>query len=271
MRIICGRRGSGVRATEKSHGTGGLLFYASIPWLRPRHQLLLYLMNSDGVVHLTFKILFLSLCRRRSHNSSRAAWVAKRRRSATHPRRWKTPYPTHRSSSTPISVKHSFSTQMRQGRESQAHYIRRATTEKNAQYCLSHEAWRTLKQGIPQQNWNAWPWYGAFTAWNTTSTALNLYTDHAALKWIWDMKSTVNSLLFKGSLILNAGQHSPRTPKPETRSRGKAHAVLSDLGINCLLGATIWQRPGGIDTKRSLSGNRRYAWSGSFDDPRKFR
>lgn len=32
---------------------------------------------------------------------------------------------------------------------------------------------------------------------------LKLHTDHAALKWIWDIKSTVNSRLFKWSLILN--------------------------------------------------------------------
>jgi hypothetical protein len=32
---------------------------------------------------------------------------------------------------------------------------------------------------------------------------LKLYTDHAALKWIWDVKSTANSRLFKWSLILN--------------------------------------------------------------------
>ena len=32
---------------------------------------------------------------------------------------------------------------------------------------------------------------------------LKLYTDHSALKWIWDIKSTVNSRLFKWSLILN--------------------------------------------------------------------
>jgi len=32
---------------------------------------------------------------------------------------------------------------------------------------------------------------------------LKLFTDHAALKWIWDVKSTVNSRLFKWSLILN--------------------------------------------------------------------
>jgi hypothetical protein len=32
---------------------------------------------------------------------------------------------------------------------------------------------------------------------------LKLYTDHAALKWIWDIKSTINSRLFKWSLILN--------------------------------------------------------------------
>lgn len=32
---------------------------------------------------------------------------------------------------------------------------------------------------------------------------LTLITDYAALKWIWDIKSTVNSRLFKWSLALN--------------------------------------------------------------------
>jgi hypothetical protein len=32
---------------------------------------------------------------------------------------------------------------------------------------------------------------------------LKLYTDHTALKWIWDIKSTANSRLFKWSLMLN--------------------------------------------------------------------
>ena len=76
MRIICGRRGSGVGATEKGHGTGGLLFYASIPRRKPRPQLLLYLKNSHGVVHLTSKIFSLSLYKTRSHNTSRATWLA---------------------------------------------------------------------------------------------------------------------------------------------------------------------------------------------------
>jgi hypothetical protein len=30
---------------------------------------------------------------------------------------------------------------------------------------------------------------------------LTLYTDHSALKWIWDIKSTINSRLFRWSLI----------------------------------------------------------------------
>jgi hypothetical protein len=36
---------------------------------------------------------------------------------------------------------------------------------------------------------------------------LTLYTDHSALKWIWDMKSTVNARLFKWSLLLNPLRH----------------------------------------------------------------
>ena len=36
---------------------------------------------------------------------------------------------------------------------------------------------------------------------------IKIFTDHSALKWIWNLKSTVNSRLFRWSLILNPLQH----------------------------------------------------------------